>query len=642
MNSEFVKRLTDIVEANLDDENFGVEDLVRRMGISHINLHRKLKTLTNQTISQFIREIRLKKAKELLLNEDLTISEISYRVGFGSPTYFNKCFHEYFGYPPGEARKDGFDGTEQTNTGENHQFPEKTPDSLIQEHKLKRVNRRRNLVFASAGVIFLLLFSYIIFNVFISGPYATKSLAGTEKSVIVLPFKNLSPDIGNQYFADGIAEDILNNLYRITSLRVVSRTSAEQFRESSLSVREIARKMGANYVLDGSVRRENDKVRISVQLIDARPDQHLWSEIYDRQLTDIFTIQSDIAQKVARELQSVLSPAEKKQIEKISTTNTEAYDYYLMGRFFWNKRTNDGLKRSIEYFEKAIAADPDYAQAYAGLADAYLLQTWYVMVSQWSTGFEKAKKMAQRALELDKDLAEAYSVLGYVLCYHEWKWEESRAMFIKAIQLNPNYAMVRHDYAELLEILGEYEASRVQVNIAMELDPVSFIHRSISAEIYYRAGKFAEALMEYQRMEEIKPESNAWRYVCFQIYYRQGNDIRALETLQQIMAGDTATIKYVNKVNSIYNESGIKGLVYWIIEWGQKRAAPNSYLIARWYSFLGEKESALTWLEKAMAERIPLIPRIYSSDFEILRNEPRFMKISDQLGLTPYHKRPAK
>lgn len=630
---DFISRLREIVEANFHNEQFGVTELMRKMGMSRSFIHRHLKKLTNQSISHFIRTVRLEKAMEMLLQGDESASEIAFRVGFGSPAYFNHCFHEHFGFPPGEARKRYLNDPESINTGKN---PEITRPGSAQPPNTGWINQYRKLVLSlSAVFLFLLLFSMIYFG-FNAAPVSEKQISGADKSVMVLPFKNLSSDETNQYFADGIAEDILNHLSRIEELRVISRTSSEQFRESTLSAAEISRKLNVNYILEGSVRREDEKIRISVQFIDAKNDRHLWAENYDRQLADVFAIQSEIAQKVADALQFVLSPEEKQQMAKIPTKNTEAYNYYLLGRFFWNKRTEDGLKKSVEYFEKAVAADPDYAQAYAGLADAFFIQTWW----KWEKtpeGYKKAKQLAIKALELDENLSEAYATLGSILCYSDWDWEESRKMLKKAIELNPNNAIARQYYSELLEILNEKEEALEQIDKAIEIDPLFFMYRILKSAYNYRNGKYDIALEARLESEEFYPGFSSRGYNYFLIYYKLEKEQKAIESLQEILANDSTTIKFVYTVTDVYRNSGMNGILNWIIDLEQQKIQPNYLRIANWYCLLGEKEPALNWLERAVEERAPDIPRMNCSpDLNILRDEPRFNTLIEKMGLTPY------
>lgn len=545
MNSEFMKRLTDIVEANLADENFGVEDLVREMGISHINLHRKLKTISNQTISQFIREIRLKKARELLLNEDLTASEISYRVGFGSPTYFNHCFHEYFGLPPGEVKRILL--SENGGIVETAEKVGIEPEPLLNDlkHGFASGNKqnRKKIILLSAFAAVLFALAWILYSFLANGkdPLDIFHRNKKELSIIVLPFKNLSDDRNNQYFADGIAEDILDHLFRITALRVVSRTSAEQFRESSFSVREIARKVHVNYVLEGSVRHYGNKTRISVQLIDAYHDEHLWSSNFDRELNDIIGVQGEIALKVANKLNTVLSANEIRQIEKISTQNPEAYDFYLRARFLLHKANSEqrsdfdkeSVMSRLQYYEKAIAADTTFAEAYAGLSNAWFnLSAWGFL--PMNEGFPKARNLSMKALEIDPDCAEAHAVIG---AYHVWverKFEEGHKELLTSIHLDPNFSTARQWYAQLLMITGPIEEARVHIERALELEPYFGVVQNLSAWIYYFEEKYDKAIETCIVARDLKPDFIDNQWLFFLNYAKLGEGEKAVQMLQTI------------------------------------------------------------------------------------------------------------
>ena len=340
-NMEFIKKLREITLANISNENFGVNELAKNAGLNHSYLSQRLHKITNKSVSRFISEVRLEKAAEMLRNEGVTAAEAAYKVGFGSATYFNKCFHDFYGYPPGDLRKGS------------HLEPidEIAKSELIDKkgrHFLKW-NKKALKISLAAILVIMLFVSVWYFLINKNGSTVALKLSKNDKSIAVLPFKNLSNEKENQYFADGVMEDILNLLYRVGEFRVVSRTSVEQFRGSTQSSPEIAKKLGVNFILEGSVQRYGNKVRINVQLIDARHDRQILSEKYDREFADIFAIQSGIAKQVAGHLETVLSPNEQKQIEKVPTQNIEAYNLYLMGRFLWNRRTGEGIKKSIEH-----------------------------------------------------------------------------------------------------------------------------------------------------------------------------------------------------------------------------------------------------------------------------------------------------
>ena len=635
-NKEFIRKLTEIVHQNLGNENFGVKELVQKSGLNRTFLNRKLHAACNQSISQFIREIRLKRAYEMLQEGNITASEVAYEVGFGSPAYFNTCFHEYYGISPGEVRKKVVKGIE-----ENIIQPDEPQKPTIQDRtgfSAQKNNFRRIISFA-AVVIFLVFTGYMLLNTLFRQSNSLKGihLNKQEKSIAVLPFKNLGGDKENQYFADGVMEDILTNLSYIKEFKVISRTSAEEFRESTLNMHEISKKLGVNYVMEGSVQKYGEKVRVRIQFIDARRDIHLFSETFDRDLSDIFAIQSDIAQKVASLLQTKLSSEEVFKIQQMPTQNIEAYKLYQMGRFFWNRRNKADQLKSIEYFEKALVADPDYALAYAGLADAYYILTWWKWYPR-PEGYNKAKELALKALELDNHLAEAHATLGGILSYGEWKWEEARKELKLAIEINPNYATGHHYYAEFLDIINDREGCRTSINRACELDPYSYIINALSGHYFFNEGRFEKALESFNRAYEIDPEKYkiTWSYY-FQIFKSQQNELKAVEAFRKSLANDPVSGKYLNEVNSIYNRSGLNGVLKFSIEIELSKNNADPWIVGNRYAILGEKDEALKWFEKAVNEKEPRIPRINSDPTYVkLHAEPRFQALIRKMGLEDY------
>jgi TolB-like protein/AraC-like DNA-binding protein/Tfp pilus assembly protein PilF len=623
MDQAFIRKLTDIVLANLANENFGVEELAKEAGMSRINLYRKLRSLKHKDVIHFIREIRLERAMEMLQNNEGTVSEITYKVGFGSSPYFIKCFHEYYGFTPGDIkrRESGSYDFPQTdvlsNSSADHQGKPIIPMLYFQKNMDLRM-----ILIVSMGIITGLVLIWLFYILVLKSPndQERSGLQNPVKSIVVLPFKNLSDDPENQWFADGVIEDILNNLSRIREIRVISRTTSEQFRESTLTTPEIADKLKAKYVLEGSVQKQSNKIRINVQLIDAGNDQHLWSGKYVRDITDIFAVQSDIAFQIADNLATKLSSEEIEQIRKAPTKSAEAYNLYLYGRFFWSKRTEEGLRKGIEYFEKAIAIDPDYALAYAGLADAYFIQSWWGL-SPFMEGWTKAKESALRAIDIDNNLAEAHSVLGGILTWYEFKWEEAEKEFLHAIELKPSYSIAHQYYSELLNILGQKDKARIQINLALELDPLFYILHNESAWFYYNEGKMNEALDECRKTQELNPDFKPSNNINFLIYVKRGEDLKAIDTLQKWILLDTLNSKNTNIVKDVYNRSGMNGIFDWLIELDLKNLNPNFLKIAQWYAILDKKNEALTCLERA---------------FDKLRSEPRFQVIMKKMGLSDY------
>lgn len=634
----FIQSLTGIVEENLGDENFGVKELSREAGLNYYQINRRLKTISGKNLSQFIREVRLQKAMEMLQHESTTASEVAYRVGFGSPTYFNTCFHDYFGYPPGEVKRKEIRGEET-----NHIPAFDGHDEFVlgkQEKTGTKRGVRRKVLFLTSGFLFLVIIGCLVYFTIFKNAGSDRGIRPDkrEKSIAVLPFLNLSEDTENKYFADGVMEDILTNLSHVREFKVISRTSVEQFRESTLSIAEISKKLGVNYILEGSVQRYGDKVRVRAQFIDAKSDRHLLSETYDRDLSDVFNIQSDIARQVAIELQSTLSAKEIKQINKIPTRNMEAYNLCLMGRFFWNKRTKTDQLNSIKYFEKALAIDPDYAVAYAGLADAYFILTWYQWIHR-PGGFIKAKELALKALELDNTLAEAHATLGTLLCWSEWKWEEARKELQLATKLDPNYANGHQYLAEFSDIIGDWTGARTSITKAIELNPYSMAVNTLNSGYYFVEGKYKESLDAYNKLLEIQPGMRGAYFMIFMIHHKLGDDIKAIEAFQNYLAKDTSSIQYIYKVRDVYNRSGFNGLINLSIELQLRNSDPNLLTLAEKYTLIGAKVKAINCLERAMEQRYPEITRINSSPFfKDLHSEPRFQALIKQMGLTDYHR----
>ncbi len=446
MYKEFIQKLTNIVEANLANENFGPEELAREAGLSHSNLNRKLKTISNQNVSQFIREIRLKKAKELLLNEDATVAEIAYSVGFGSPTYFNKCFREYFGHAPGELRNHE-SGSEQ----------EEQPTEIPQ----KTSNWRKILVGMVASLIVLIPLSFFLVKKY----SAFKTIDVKEKSIAVLPFKYLSNDTLNQYLADGMMDAILLNLSKIKDLRVISRTSVEQYRKSDKTIETIGREQDVAYLLEGSFQKEENQIRLIVQLIRTKDEHHVWSDNYDRSWEDIFTVQSNVAEKVANELQAVITPEEKQLIRKVPTINLTAYDFYQRGKDLLDDDPKTvEVKEAQKLFKKALDLDSAFALAYIGLAQVYWIQN-YSKTYFDNYFLDSVLILTNIAIACDDKCSNAYALRGsrYVsLAKPELALKELN----KALELNPNnsivyyirgsiYREIKDDYVEAIRNLIE-------------------------------------------------------------------------------------------------------------------------------------------------------------------------------------------
>jgi len=463
-------------------------------------------------------------------------------------------------------------------------------------------------------------------------PKLSESNEIIDKSIAVLPFKNLSKEQGNEFFADGLVEDLLNRITVIEELKVISNTSSEMFRERGVkSVPEIASQLGVSYIVEGSVQRYGDRARVTVQLIDAINDDHIWAENYDRDLVDIFKTQSEIALKIASELNTILTAGQKTSIQDSKTKNVMAFELYQMGRYHWNKRTGDGYAKSIEYFEKAIDEDPEYGLAYAGLADSYILmalQGWIDLME----GRDKAEEFALKALELNENLAEAYTVLGQIYDYVDWEWEKAEKAFKLSFEKNPNYVTAHHYYSEHLSIIGQHEEARKHIDKALELNPLSFIIRYVSGKLYYHRGSFTSALREIQKCKELNKDHPWLPYYEFRIYWQLGEEEKAYEALQKIFKRDS--IYNLETAENIYQVSGLDAVIDWKIEIDMTRAENGNDFnrLAVLLGMVGKDEKALYWLEKAFELR-ECTEMPFNIAFENLHDNPGYIAILKKMGL---------
>jgi TolB-like protein len=492
----------------------------------------------------------------------------------------------------------------------------------------RQMNLRKKIIEGTLILLALIVLGYFIIPKFIK---PTKQL---EKSIAVLPFENLS-GYGEKDWDEGITDIIINQLSKISELRILGRTSTLKYMGGQKTISEIGKELGVNYLIEGTVQRQGNKMRISVQLIRVMNESHIWSDIYDRGWNDIFEVQSDIAQRIANELQTVLTFKEKKAIQESQTKNPEAYNLYLRGRLFWYMRTEGGLQKSVEYFKKAIAVDTNYALTYAGLADAYFIQAYWGWIP-WTEGVKMSKELALKSLSIDKNLAEGHTVLGALLNYKEWKWEEAQKEFQTALELNPNYVTSHHYYSELLNILRQNNEARNQINLALKLDPFVPVLHALSSRYYFNEGKLKESLDECKIIEELDPDyyfrSNYW--LEFYIYVKQKEDMKAVEALQKALNVDFFNS---NLIKDLYKQSGINGLLNWLIELELKRSNPSSNKLSLWFNMLGKKKEALDWLEKALANPSPGFASLNNnSDYDNLRSEPRFQAIIKKMGLSEY------
>lgn len=535
--TEFLSQLISIIEKNISNEHFGVSELADEMNMSRSNLLRRVKKETKLSVSQLISQVRLKHAMELLRTSSLNVSEVSHQVGFNSTSYFIKCFREYYGYPPGEVGKRT--ETESRSAGQSTQA--EYPDAATPK------SNKRFLVFSSLAFIVVVAFILVYFTF----PPSFGSSSG-EKSIAVLPFKNDSNDSTNLYLINGLMEATLNNLQQIEDLKVVSRTSVEKYRNTSKSIPEMAKELGVGYFVEGSGQKIGDKILLNIQLIEASSDNHLWARQYRRELKDIFELQQEIAQNIAEEIQVIITPAEKKKIEKKPTDDPVAYDYFLKGRDLFYKSTRQSLEQSIPYFKKAIEQDNKFALAYANAAMVYYYLDAFSAEKKYAM---EINSCAGNAMTFDPTLAE--SQIAKALSYaHKKEYKEAVAYLEKALEYDPNSGLVIHFLTEFYSIYVPNTAKYLEHALTgVKLDITS--HDSVTTGFKYfhlanalvQTGFVDEAITYINKSLEYDPKGTFSGYLRAWIHYAKNRDAtKTKELLIQEFKKDTTRFYILQEI----------------------------------------------------------------------------------------------
>lgn len=460
---------------------------------------------------------------------------------------------------------------------------------------------------------------------------------GARHSVVALPFVNMSGDEENEYLADGLTEELINALTKIDGLRVAARTSSFAFKGRSAGIEEIAKRLGVDIVIEGSLRRMGDRLRIAVQLIDVEAGYHLWSDTFNRQLEDVFLLQEEIARAVAAALQVTLAGEAQAPLVKASTGDIEAYTLYLKGRHFWNRRTGESLRTAVEYFTRAIEVDPGYALAHAGLADAYAILLDYGILPP-EQALPALKAAARRALDLDATLAEAHTSLALAHQF-EWQWAAAEREFRRALALNPNYAVAHHRFALFLISMERPEESLAEIHRALELEPLSLIILTTVGWVHYYTRHYEKALRQCLHTLEMDPNFMNAHIALGLAYGQLGRYEEAIAALQQALriAGDVASTQAL--MGYMYGASGERGQAEEILERLRERAAQrytSPYYLAIAALGGGDAEQAFSWLERAYQEHAAhLVYLRVDPLFDSLRADPRLERLLTRLEVAP-------
>src|SRR5271168_2152566 len=455
------------------------------------------------------------------------------------------------------------------------------------------------------------------------------------RSLAVLPLESLSNDASQDYFADGMTDELITDLGQISALRVISRTSVMTYKHAHKPLPEIARELNVDAVVEGTVLRSGDRVRISAQLIEAASDKHLWAQSYEGELRDTMALQNKVASAIAEQIRIDVNPQEQAALKNLRVVNPDAYQSYLKGRYFWNKRTAEGLKVALAYFNQAIEEDPKYAQAYSGLADTYaLLGDWQYAVMPFKEALPKAKVAVLRALELDSSLSEAHTSLGYSLRAFDWDFDSAGKEFRRAIEINPSYATAHHWNAMNLGLLGRPEEALVEMRKAENLDPLSLIINSDLAEFLLLTHSYDESVKQSGKVIEMDPAFAIGHKQLGDAYLLKQMDKEAVAELQKavrLSGGSPICIADLARAYVASGKMNEAGKLLSGLEKSSNTSYSNAPHIAMIYASMGDSEQAMHWLERAYEERFnPSI--LLRAGFDPLRSDPRFEDLMRRIG----------
>ena len=471
--------------------------------------------------------------------------------------------------------------------------------------------------------------------------HSRSQTSGGRLMLAVLPFENLTGDASQDYFSDGLTEEMITQMGRINAQRmgVIGRTSAMHYKHSSQAVDQIGRELGVQYVLEGSVRRESGRVRITAQLIQVKDQTHVWAQEYDRELKDLLVLQGEIAQTISAEIEVALGndkPVQPPQQQTdLSAQNYEAYDLYLKGQYFWNKRTMEGFQRAIDYFQQAIAKYPNYARAYAGLADSYALIGGYSGAPQ-TEFMPMARDAALRAVELDDNLPEAHTAWALIVQNYDWDWRTAEKEYRRAIELNPNYATAHHWYAEHLMWLGRFDEALQESERARQLDPLSLIIASDNGAILYYSRQYDRAIQQFRAVREMDPNFSRAGMIRH-VYAQKGMFSYALAEIEKgrRMNGDRPW--FWSESAYVYGRTGQQAQARLALEKlkALNREHPiDPVMFVESYIGMNNKDQAFIWLERAYAQHSnSMITLKVDPIYDPLRSDPRFQDLLRRVGL---------
>jgi TolB-like protein/DNA-binding winged helix-turn-helix (wHTH) protein/Tfp pilus assembly protein PilF len=494
------------------------------------------------------------------------------------------------------------------------------------------VSLRTGLLLGGVGVLALFVAVLLLRYV---GARSTRQ--PSIKSLAVLPLKNLSGNPGQEFLADGMTESLIGRLARIHDLRVISRTSVMHFKDTQLSMPEIGKMLGVDAILEGSVIREGNQIRVHAQLIRAATDEHIWADEYQREYRSALVIEDDLARNIAEQIEISLTPQERVNLASTHHVDPETHEDYLKGRYYFNQRTQDALQKSIGYFQQAIARDPSYALAYSGMADAYAMLGFRGSVPSKDT-LSQAKAAAWKAIQLDDTLAEPHASLAFIAETHEWDWATAQREYKRTLELNPGDARAHHWYAGYLMYVGRFEEGIEEAKRARELDPLSLPINNALAGRLLVAGRYSEAQDQVHKTLQLDPNFAPAHQTLGWVYLNTGKQREAIPEFQRALQLSGTDNDFVLDLGFAYASTGNRAEARRILarlkRLHQRGLAPSGS-IGILYGALGDLDEAFAWLDKAVDERDPELTyvKVPGRRFEPLRHDPRFQQLVLRVGV---------
>jgi TolB-like protein/AraC-like DNA-binding protein len=615
MGDQFLNKIYRNIEDNLDNENFSVEDLARNVGLSRSMMHRKLIKLTGKSAGELITEKRLLQARELLENDVATASEIAYKVGFNSPSYFNKLFRKRFHISPGAVRKSVLVHLNQA--------------SIEPDHENQIAPRRKQYSYSHRVIIISLI--VVLFGV--GGYLLLAKFQRTEKSIAVLPLHNLTGHAGNDYFVDGMHDALIGELGQISSLRVISRTSTLRYHDSNMLLKDIARELGVNTIVEGSVIGAGDSLRIIVQLIDVFPkERHLLANEYHDGMHNVLTVQSSAVRDIAQKINVKLSENERRRLALAHTVDPETYKAYLRGMYYLNQGTEASFEKGINYLHEAIERDPGDPFAYAGLALGYTIVGHGQLNSE--EAFLSAMSAANKAIKLDPASDGAHTALSILYLYDVWDWPLAKKAFENAIANNPNNEIANAHFAWYHLLFDDMEKSLYHAHKAVMIEPFSASYATWLAMLYWYNKEYNNAEFWARKalsLEENIPYGNltlSW------VSMRKGQYEQAVTFIEKLPENDD----YWKMLRGhIYVKAGYrdKAMKYWDeLEEKSKNQQVNSCYMGMMAAYLGFTDKAFELLNDACDKKYYPITYInFYPCAENIRHDPRYGKLLQKMKL---------